>query len=367
MDAWRGIAAVGVVFHHIPAQAGLSATAWDDHFGRLVDLFFVISGFVIASAYGRKLGDGYSFRRFFWLRWGRVWPLHAAMLGLFLVAMIVLGLVRPDLRTDGILAGRQRLVDLPAALLLLNGFVPSVGMPWNLPSWSVSIEMALYGLAALAWRFCGRYAGWTGVGAATGALVALEMVPADLGSAYDLMRGIAGFGLGMTLHWLIGDRVTNVRLPWAMATLAELGALALFAQVLWGGGDIVAFDLAAVALVGIFAVGSGGVSQILLARPFQQLGQLSYALYMVHVFVIGRMFDLLGMAQDSLGLTIADTHLGGADALVGPDWQANAANVVMIGICLLAAWPAAVLVERPARAWSRHRAARIGPAVTPAH
>ncbi|CAH0495628.1 acyltransferase [Novosphingobium sp. CECT 9465] len=357
LDALRGLAALGVVFHHIPASSGLSAAGWDINFGRLVDLFFVISGFVITSAYGTRLAGGFSFLRFAWLRWGRIWPLHAVMLALFLIAMAGLGLARPDMRVNGILAGRQDIADLPAALLLLNGFVPITGMAWNHPSWSVSIEMVLYVLAALAWRWLGQGAVAAALIAAALALAMLLLDPEALGLAYDLARGIAGFGLGMALHAVFTALRPSANSSSALFTALEITALVALGAVLWGSGNIAAFDLAAVAFVGLGAIGKGMVSKLLETRPFQLLGTLSYALYMVHVFVIGRVFDLLGVVQGRLGMTIAETRFGGADTLVGPDWQADLAKLTIIAICLAAAWPAAVLIERPARAWSRRKAA----------
>lgn len=366
LDALRGLAALGVVFHHIPVQPDLAIASWDEYFGRLVDLFFVISGFVIASAYGQKLAGGYSIGRFLFLRWGRVWPLHAAMLLLFLVAFVTLGLARPDLRGTGLLAGRHDIADLPLALLLLNGFVPAVGLPWNHPSWSISIEMALYVLSALAWRGLGMRAAWAGAVAATAALAALSLAPDALGRLYDFARGIAGFGLGMALQaWL--PRRSGNGLGRYTATVIEIAALAGIAVVLTGSGSVLAFDLLAVLLVGIAAMGQGVVSRALLARPFQTLGELSYALYMVHVFVIGRMFDVVGIVQGRLGWTIADSRLAAADALVGPGWQALLAKLVFIAICLVAAWAVAALIERPARAWSRRAAAIMANPATAAN
>lgn len=356
LDALRGLAALGVVFHHIPVSPDLPMAGWDQNFGRLVDLFFVISGFVIASAYGQKLAGGYSITRFLFLRWGRVWPLHAAMLAMFLAALLLLGLTRPDLRGGGLLAGRYDIADLPSALLLLNGFVPTVGMPWNHPSWSISIEMALYVLAALAWRGLGARAAGAGVVAATIALAAIALAPDALGVLYDLARGIAGFGLGMALQALLARGAGN-GIGRYTATMLEGAVLAGIIAVLLGSGNVLAFDLLAAALVGIAAVGRGLVSQALLARPFQRLGELSYALYMVHVFIIGRAFDVLGLVQGKLGLTIADARLAAADALVGPDWQAFLAKTALICLCLIAAWAAATMIERPARAWSRRKAA----------
>ncbi len=355
LDALRGLAALGVVFHHIPAAAGLSAHGWDANFGRMVDLFLVISGFVIASAYGERLAAGFPLRRFLWLRWGRVWPLHAAMLLVFLAALMALGQARPDLRTDGILAGRQSVADLPAALLLLNGFIPTVGEPWNHPSWSISIEMALYVAAALAWRFLGRRAAVAGLAAALLALATVSFVPGVYGVWFSIARGIAGFGLGMAVHALL-QRSNVRRIDPRVATVLELAALIALGIVLWGSGNLLPFDLAATMLVAVAALGRGFVSRMLIARPFQLLGELSYALYIVHIFVIGRVFDLLALVQPRLGVTIADSHLGAADTLVGPDWQANLAKIAIMGLCLAAAWPASVLIERPARVWSRRKA-----------
>lgn len=356
LDALRGLAALGVVYHHIPVAPDLAMANWDRNFARLVDLFFVISGFVITSAYGAKLVEKYSIARFMFLRWARLWPLHAFMLGLTLIGIIVLEMVRPGPRGDGMVAGRYQLVDLPSALLLLNGFLPSSGMAWNQPSWSVSIEMALYALAAVAWRSIGNRAtvGWA---LASGlCLCALSLFPDTLGYLYDFARGISGFGLGVVLHAVLIRR-KHLELRSLPCTVIEVLAFTGIAVLLASSGSAPVFDLLAVVLVGVAAIGKGLVSRILLARPFQVLGALSYALYLVHAFVVGRVFDVLALTQASLGLAVADARLGSADALVGPVWQAFLAKVTIIAICLVAAWIVSIRIEMPARAWSRRTAA----------
>ncbi|MEL0210860.1 MAG: acyltransferase, partial [Novosphingobium sp.] len=117
LDSLRGLAALGVAFHHIPVSEALAVARWDDNFNLLLDLFFVISGFVIAAAYGERLSGGFPLRRFLWLRLGRIWPLHAAMLCVFILSMLALGLMRPELRTHGLMAGRYDPADLPSAFL----------------------------------------------------------------------------------------------------------------------------------------------------------------------------------------------------------------------------------------------------------
>ena len=85
LDSLRGIAALGVLLHHMPATNGLAKLPLADAGNLFVDLFFVISGFVIAASYGDQLADGFSVRRFAVLRLGRVVPLHLFMVAAFLL------------------------------------------------------------------------------------------------------------------------------------------------------------------------------------------------------------------------------------------------------------------------------------------
>ena len=72
LDAIRGIAAIAVLLIHIGWARGDQSFA---RFGYLaVDLFFVISGFVIGRAYEERLAAGMSWRRFMLLRIARLYP-----------------------------------------------------------------------------------------------------------------------------------------------------------------------------------------------------------------------------------------------------------------------------------------------------
>jgi peptidoglycan/LPS O-acetylase OafA/YrhL len=61
LDAMRGIAAVSVVFYHAGIHSGLPLLP---HAYLAVDLFFVLSGFVIAHAYEEKLHHGMTVGKF---------------------------------------------------------------------------------------------------------------------------------------------------------------------------------------------------------------------------------------------------------------------------------------------------------------
>ena len=101
LDSLRGIAALGVLLHHMPATNGLARLPLAEAGSLFVDLFFVISGFVIAASYGDRLADGFSVRRFAVLRLGRVVPPHLLMVAAFLaleLAAWVFGAGGLDLR-----------------------------------------------------------------------------------------------------------------------------------------------------------------------------------------------------------------------------------------------------------------------------
>ena len=78
LDALRGIAAIGVMLYHSMPDSPLVIPG-----GYLaVDLFFVLSGFVIALTYEDKLRDGMTPREFLALRAIRLWPMLLVGAGL---------------------------------------------------------------------------------------------------------------------------------------------------------------------------------------------------------------------------------------------------------------------------------------------
>src|SRR5262249_45566496 len=92
LDGLRGLAALLVVFFHIGWPNHLT----DNNFVRngylAVDLFFILSGFVIFKIYAESIRSVGDFRSFICLRFFRVYPLHFATLG-FLVGVELLKLL----------------------------------------------------------------------------------------------------------------------------------------------------------------------------------------------------------------------------------------------------------------------------------
>jgi peptidoglycan/LPS O-acetylase OafA/YrhL len=138
LDGIRGIAAILILIRHTTIFFGVK---YPESF-LAVDLFFVLSGVVIANAYEQRLLDGLATRRFAWLRLVRIYPLY--ILG------SLLGVV-------GVLAGRPFGGDMPTALALSFVLIPYLGyaspFPFNGVSWSLFYEIVANFLYASFVRF----------------------------------------------------------------------------------------------------------------------------------------------------------------------------------------------------------------------
>jgi len=138
----RGIAALWVFLYHTRlltqeihhgALDGLSMISAAGYLG--VDLFFVLSGFVIAYHYAdlelhrslRNFGD------YLWKRVARIYPAHVAALILFAVSLVVY-------RTEGDLS----FLALLRSLTLTQAWELAGSSSWNPVAWSVSCEFAAY-------------------------------------------------------------------------------------------------------------------------------------------------------------------------------------------------------------------------------
>ena len=356
LDSWRGIAALGVAVHHLNGSGPLLTGPLHDNLGAAVDFFFVLSGFVIVAAYGERLAAGFSTLRFMVLRAGRVWPLHAAMVALYLVLELAYAVAG-----GGALGGRAPFtgardpVALVPVILLLQEYVYPQRDLWNVQSWSISVELGLYFGAALLWRFAGRRAV---IVAAVAALLALVLIDGGWAGVWgNLLRGVAGFGLGAGV-WTLFRRLPNAGIR-AMAGFEIATAIAAVAAIAAAAPTALS-DSVFAALVLVFAREQGPLSRALRSPPFVWLGALSYSLYMVHGMVIGRILDLAAVVQSRVGARWVDDRIGGVAELTLAPLPATCAALAMLAAALVAAWLAWRLIEWPARQWSRRRAAWLG-------
>ena len=284
----RGVAALVIVLHHIvlrlpdlaagPARQGYLA----------VDLFFVLSGFVMALGYGTWFGARRplpEYGRFLGRRIARVWPLHAVV-----VALLV---------ADGIVRHTgeywPRMVIFNGLLMQSWGFSQTV----DAPAWSVSTEMLAYILfpllSGLALRRTARVA-WRTLAVAIAVLVCCVLAAPDLGlaqrGALDLhqnwsllpaLRCVAGFTIGL-LTWRALQTRRGARVA-AQPAVATGAGLAIVGLVLLGAPDGLVYLFFPVLIAGLYA-GAGPLTRWLAKPAAVWTGTLSYAIYLVHVPVL---------------------------------------------------------------------------------
>lgn len=157
IDVLRGFAAIVVLWYHVIElgkweQFPLEGAALLPRIGWIgVDLFFVISGFVIgrAAIEGVAGGPGWQ-RRYIDRRLRRIVPLYLATLATFLF------LVDPTILRLGVQAVRHVLTHL----LFVHNLSVSTHGSINGPNWSVALEMQFYLLMLLAAPWIARSSWW---------------------------------------------------------------------------------------------------------------------------------------------------------------------------------------------------------------
>jgi peptidoglycan/LPS O-acetylase OafA/YrhL len=364
LDAQRGLCALFVALAH--AQWASHASDWSFVQGSwlFVDFFFVLSGFVIALVYLDRIGDAPSLLAFVARRFGRLWPLHAFVLLLFVaiegmktvaehVGMPVHAAAFADARSIGPLA---------ANLLLVHSLGIYDSFSWNAPSWSISVEFYTYlvfaGLCIAVRRWMVTAAVML-VGASI--LILLLCAPARLMSALDfgIFRGWYGFFLGVLT--LLGYRAVCARcrtLP--MATPLEALSIAVAVVIVLvgsGGGAVTMFaPIVFAAVVFVFAFEAGRLSRLLQMRAFTWLGERSYAIYMMHVFVGSVLgFSLLRVPVFAAA-PVQNAVATGAAVFAGR-FLADACVIMYLLAVVASAHLVHQAIERPGRAFFNRLAA----------
>jgi len=385
LDSWRGICALLVAMMHFPASGMIGESPFVRGAYLFVDYFFVLSGFVIAHGYGAKINHGSDFARFAILRFGRIYPLHVAVLLLFL-GYELMRLAVPVLRGQGAepFSAGNTLAELTSSLFLLNGIGVDDRLAWNGPSWSISAEFwtyLLFGAAVLMFR--GR--AWLALlpAVVVGPVILYYRSPDFMDATWDLgfVRCLYGFALGTLLHrlvtaWGIGASGRRTRQPGEQATwtIVELGAVAAVVAFVVLAADnaasIAAPFVFALALCA-FVLERGLVSRLLKTPAFLWLGALSYGIYMVHIFVQGRMINVASVMEKVTGLDLVGDFVMHGQAYYGfgvaGGLFGTAMLALMVVLVVVAALIVHVLVERPFQRLSKRLAAgaRMGPVASP--
>jgi peptidoglycan/LPS O-acetylase OafA/YrhL len=348
LDGWRGIAAPLIAIFHFHINSTISTSVFVRHSWMLVDFFFVLSGFVVTHAYAGRLETAEDRVTFWKKRFARVWPLHVFMLGLF----ILLELYRYATTGSGF-SGDRSVSAIFTNLALLQSMHFHDQLTWNTPSWAVSTEFYTYIVFALL------------LGAATSAakrvLAGLFVVAASVCvlvfvSRYG-MHETFDFGFFRCLYgFFFGSLAYEAwrRWPVRSGTLVEAAALVLTVIYLLYASGHAALEYLSVPVFAMivlaFAGDGGAISKLLCAAPIMKLGQWSYAIYLVQMFIITLIFSALDTAH--LGVTRMGSD-GSEMVVLNNLLLSNAATLVYLAVVIAAGALAWRFIEVPG-----HRIAR---------
>lgn len=144
LDGLRGVAAILIVQRHTHSLFGVAPFAATY---LAVDLFFLLSGFVVAHAYGDKLRAGYGFGPFAIERGIRLLPTYWVGLALAVFVLVSGGVHDGELRVDTVfatLALNAIFLPVPSWLAFTGPFI--LGQTWSL--FAEVVSNILYGLFA---------------------------------------------------------------------------------------------------------------------------------------------------------------------------------------------------------------------------
>ena len=332
----RGLAAWLVVLYHIrqnfTASLPGSVIAVLAKGYLAVDLFFVLSGFVLWMTWGHRFAEQglRAALPFLQKRIARVWPLHVIILALTVMfALAIQTTGRP-------LPAHYEWDELPLHVLLMQNWGFTNEIAWNDPSWSISTEVAAYlvfplmaiGLARV------RPSPLVAAGLALALIVALDRLFAANGSAVlghdiarlGLWRCLAQFGCGVAMC-ILWQQWHDRRMVLSAVLIAAICA-SLFAT--GNARETLAVPILFSALVPLIAATSNLSCNPLSSRIAVVLGEISYSTYLAH-FLLWTVFKIM-FVDDARAVSLST-------------------GAIYLGLTLAASFALYHCVEVPARHW----------------
>ncbi|MBV8072665.1 MAG: acyltransferase [Acidobacteriaceae bacterium] len=358
MSGVRGVAALLVAVYHYFHPLMPRGSVADRLFGRgylYVDLFFVLSGYVMALNYGSMFSTRIRLmdvQNFLWKRFARVYPLYfcvtvAMAAGYFAVyhdfidhhSWIVVILSKP-------------LMDVPLNIMLVQAWGYRSGIVGQ--AWSISTEATAYlyfPLFALLCARCGK------VEISSAVLVCFAAIPAAVWLAEGdglyhagtldlwtgppaLVRCFGGFSLGICLYRIAGWE----RARYAFTDSFGAGLTVLYAVLLLNGAPDLALYPVFPLLILCLAGNQGWFGRAFGCRPIYVLGLFSYSFYLLHAYLIPPLYRLERQLSAFLLPWVA--------------WGLAAGSMFIV--LLLVAGLAYVGIERPARRMLRELVTQRG-------
>jgi peptidoglycan/LPS O-acetylase OafA/YrhL len=289
-ETWRLAAAIAIMIYHFlrfgPPEA-VQAGVFLFRFLPLMEMFFMISGYLIMERYGKTLmREGQPFRHYLLRRVARIYPLY--LLTLVFFCMVALAVSTGLVPTDA--PERYDWWALPANLLLLHAWGLTDTLTFNYVSWSLSAEWFCY-LLLPAIVLTYRHAGVSGlVVMAVLSILALEIgvaagiIPFDSwleANTWGAYRAFADFVLGALVAVLVQRSRSKLASQWPAWLFF---AFALAAMGTRQDSYVIVLIIALAMYFAAIAERNRPEGTAFLA-PLHPLGKVSLGIYLIHPVV----------------------------------------------------------------------------------
>jgi peptidoglycan/LPS O-acetylase OafA/YrhL len=280
LESARGIAALMVVIYHFAkASGGQDLREICRNFYLAVDLFFVLSGFIMTKIYWDKIITNNHLVKFIILRLGRIYPLHLFWVCVFLIYFLIL--------QHGRLVQEQAAAFWPTVLLVQSINALDYITPFNYPSWSISAEWLAYlifGVHLLLFRNLPKL---INLGLVTFMILICYFLAfnfrgelgLDLTYHGGFLRGIAGFYLGIITFFLFNYFGKIKYIEYIFIVIA---GFLYFNE----SRSLYDYGFPILAAGAVLWLASKEAQSSLLAHHFLvKLGTISYSIYLGHLLV----------------------------------------------------------------------------------
>lgn len=355
LDSWRGLCALWVVLYHFRVLSHVNDLWFTRHGFIAVDFFFALSGFVIAHAYGAQLGTAAERVRFAIRRFGRLYPLHIVCL-LAVVAMETArwgaGLAIGHDIGKPAFEGETSLIALAANLVLVQGLGLFDAFTWNIPAWSISVELGVCLIFVLAstWKRPVLTASILAVAGCAALFWCIHNLPGEVIEGRSaLARGMAGFFLGVLaqrLHAVCREK------GWSPSGWLELATpfVVIATMWLWDRGVWPASAVIFSSLVFLFAFEKGPLSRLMKVPMLMKWGETSYSIYLVHYPIVLAVFGGAALYGSVTGVDVfAQTKA--VTLTLGNPWLGDLATLAFLTLVILVAQVTYRWIETPGRLW----------------
>lgn len=293
----RGIAAIAVVFYH--ARLYLPNLSYGFIFERSylwVDFFFILSGFIISYVYRDSILTKKNYKEFFVARFARIYPLHFFVLILFIIEESVRFIIPTNFAPFS--TPDRSIFSIFTNLFLIHSLGIHQNLTWNSPSWSISTEWAAYLVFPILVFLTMKWKTKIFLVAVLIVLSTLSVISIYNGSLditydYGFFRCVLEFFVGMSLYYFYQYDKRAKFFNNEIIMLFTLFTIIIFISI----PSLAAYDFFVIILFTILVLSlatyeKGIFIKIIGNKFIKLLGDISYSVYLIHVFILVIVYEI---------------------------------------------------------------------------